>query len=146
MHHLRRDAVLGHEAGILVTGRAQRRRLEPERRRCRIDNVMHAVAADAGWHIDVIFVEERRAMHAAAVLIEDGAVTLRARLRNPDAGGGQRLPGGGIDEAAHGVRGVAIGADGCVAIAGRLRPAVNAIVGLGRLIGCLLYTSPSPRD
>ena len=69
---------------------------------------MNAMAVDAGWHVWIGLVEQCRAMHAAFVLIEDGAVTFAAGLWNSRAR---------IIRIGHIVSGVTIGAHGARPIA-----------------------------
>ena len=106
VEHLRRDAILVHDGRIGVALGADVGRLQAERRRRRIADVVHAVAVDTGGHIGIAFLRQCRAVHAVMILSVDRAVALGAGLRHPDARIWQQLLGRRIGQAAHGVRAV----------------------------------------
>lgn len=78
--YIRRDVVLRHYLFVGVAGSAQLRRTVAEEGRRGIAHVVDAMALDAGGHVRVLVAQQRRAVDAFGVFIEDGAMTLAAGL------------------------------------------------------------------
>ena len=85
------DVVLCHQIGVGMALGTYFRRTSAECRCRRVLNIVYPMTIHAGWHIGVVLGEQGPAVYAITILIEDGAMTLPARQRNPLTRLGGRL-------------------------------------------------------